>query len=217
MKTIYEFLLKSKTATSTQDADYVDLGLPSGLLWAKCNIGADAPHDCGDYFMWGSTEPDTDWECNWRMSPFNDNKQDLDIEYIKSIKDDICQDYILKSEYDAATVILGNEWRMPTKDDFSELINNTNGEWVENYQDSNIRGRLFTSTKNKAQIFIPAAGYKNGNRISRIYTFTDLWSSKMNNAYNEYADTLFISKGAYYIRSTEICYGLNIRAVKETK
>ena len=55
----------------TKQYEYVDLGLPSGLKWAKCNVGAEKETDYGYYFQWGSTEPNTSDECTWTNAPFN--------------------------------------------------------------------------------------------------------------------------------------------------
>ena len=65
----------------TKQYEYVDLGLPSGLKWAKCNIGAEKETDFGDYFMWGSTRPNTDTPCNWKNAPFNDGSNSCNEEY----------------------------------------------------------------------------------------------------------------------------------------
>ena len=53
-----------------KEYEYVDLGLPSGLKWANMNLGATSETDYGDYYMWGSTKPNTAEECNWTNAPF---------------------------------------------------------------------------------------------------------------------------------------------------
>ena len=216
MKTIYEFLLKSKTSVSTQDNDCVDLGLPSGLLWATCNIGADKPTDYGDYFMWGSTKPDTDNECRLKTCPFNTNKvNDIDIH-------DACRNDILVPEYDAATVILGSEWRLPTNDDFEELIDNTEHKWIRNYQGSKVNGMRFTPKNAEAngaeldtELFIPASGYRIGSIFRWRGGQAYLWSASFNteNTINE--SNIILNKStcviSYNYRSTGLC----LRGVKE--
>ena len=220
MKTIYEFLLKSKTAASTQDLDYIDLGLPSGLLWASCNIGAKEPTDCGDYFMWGSTVPDTDKHCDWEHAPFNNGNNDFNKEYFKSIQNDVCPNGILAPEYDAATVILGDDWRLPTDDDFEELVDNTKYEWVKNYNDSGIDGGLFKKTDDVG-LFIPASGYRGDSRFDyrgtnkgRAYLWSSsLYVSRHHNAWYIYFDNH--SPNIYNSRCR--WYGMCLRAVKENK
>ena len=235
MKSIYEFLLdehllgehllnehllKSKTVSSMQDIDCVDLGLPSGLLWAKCNIGAKTPTDYGDYFMWGSTEPNTNDECAWGNAPFNDGRANYSGSYFKTIENKVCKNGNLIPEYDAAAVILGDEWRMPTKTDFRELMDNTKHEWIKNYNNSGVNGMLFTSKINNAELFIPAAGYRNKLNIEAKNAIGAMWCSSLNVNIHYYA--WGICFGAYYC---DLCYtnntntrsgGLSIRAVKES-
>ena len=108
-----------------KEYEYVDLGLPSGLKWATMNIGAETETDYGDYFMWGSTTPNTASVGAWAICPFNNHNTDYDEEYFKSVKDTVCPNGILAKEYDAAAQIMGGDWRMPTKTEFRELIDNT--------------------------------------------------------------------------------------------
>lgn len=97
---------------------YVDLGLPSGMLWATCNIGASSPEEAGDHFLLGETEPReefslADYEL-YDVDPLILQKMGI-----------VNSDNILTPEHDAATVNMGEEWRMPTQKDFDELIGNT--------------------------------------------------------------------------------------------
>ena len=215
MKTIYEFLLKSKTAASTQDLDYIDLGLPSGLLWASCNIGAKEPTDCGDYFMWGSTEPNTNDKCNWAHAPFNNGYALYNAKYFESIKNKVCPNGILAPEYDAATAILGDEWRLPTADEFKELIDNTNHEWIENYKDSKINGMIFTTKTNDAELFIPASGLRGESITVNKGQCGYLWSSSLFTSSKDYARYFIFNDSYCSMRYGKHYYGFCLRAVKE--
>ena len=119
----------------------VDLGLPSGTLWATCNIGATNSEDVGDYFAWGETEP--------KDSYVEDN-------YSFSIPTGTTE---LKSSSDAATAQWGSRWQMPSKDQFKELINEsyTTSIWTTR---NNVSGRLVTSKSNGNSIFLPATGFR---------------------------------------------------------
>ena len=134
---------------------YVDLGLPSGLLWATCNIGADTPEAYGDYFAWGETEPRTNFtETNYTYSEYPD---------------------ILPDYADAATANWGGNWRMPTMEEFEELYTNTTV--TVNTQQNGVNGCLFTA-QNGNSLFLPAAGfYTNGFLIEVGKGF--YWSSSL--------------------------------------
>ena len=107
--------------------EYVDLGLPSGLKWAKCNVGAETETDYGDYFMWGSTTPNE--ECTWAKTPFNNGSSDYNETYFNSVKDTVCPNGVLAKEYDAASQIMGGDWRMPTASEYQTLYNETLWVW----------------------------------------------------------------------------------------
>ena len=138
---------------------YVDLGLPSGTLWATMNVGATSESDYGDYFQWGSTTPDTNGPCDWATAPFNNGSSSYDSVYFKTVKDTVCPNGVLAKKYDAAAQIMGGEWRMPTPSNCSELVNNTKAEWVDDYNGSGVKGRKFTGP-NGNSIFFPASGYR---------------------------------------------------------
>ena len=156
--------------------EFIDLDLPSGLKWAKCNVGAEKETDYGDYFMWGSTTPNTVSECTWTKAPFNNGSSKYDKAYFNSVKDTVCPKGILTKECDAASKIMGSEWRMPTKGDFQELLDDTNSEWVTI---NGINGRKFTSKTNGNSIFIPASGSRLGSSFYGQGIGGYVWSSSL--------------------------------------
>ncbi|MCQ2319676.1 MAG: hypothetical protein MJZ90_12290 [Bacteroidales bacterium] len=108
--------------TLTAAHEYVDLGLPSGLLWATCNVGADSPEDYGDYFAWGETETksDYDWDTyKWCNGSYNT----LTKYNTKSSYGTVDNKTTLELSDDAARANWGGSWRMPTEAEFQELIN----------------------------------------------------------------------------------------------
>ena len=109
--------------------DFIDLDLPSGLKWAKCNVGAETETEVGDYFQWGSTTSNTVSECTWANAPFNGGSSNYNETYFNSVKDTVCPNGILAKEYDAASQIMGGEWRMPTQTEYQELYNETLWVW----------------------------------------------------------------------------------------
>ena len=194
--------------------EYVDLGLPSGLKWAKCNIGAETETDYGDFFMWGSTTPNTASQCNWTNAPFNNGSSSFDSSYFNSVKDDVCPNGILAKEYDAATQIMGDEWRMPTKDEFDELLNGTTNEWIADYNGTGIKGRKFISkTDTSKYIFIPAAGYCYGGLVDSVGNYGSVRSSSRDTLNPSGAWGLSFSSGYCSVSSSYRYNGRSVRGV----
>ena len=103
---------------------YVDLGLPSGLKWAKCNVGAEKETDYGYYFMWGDIEDKSYDECSWESYKYCNWSYDTLTKYntfplFGEKPDDKTK---LDSEDDAARVHMGSDWRMPTRTEIQELL-----------------------------------------------------------------------------------------------
>ena len=170
------YSLKKKNANGHS---YVDLGLPSGTMWAKYNVGATSETAYGDYFMWGSTTPNTADECTWTNAPFNNHSSDYNETYFNSVKGTVCPNGVLAKEYDAASHIMGGDWRMPTKAELQELIDKTTNEWVTNYKGTGVNGYNFTGS-NGNSIFIPAAGYCSSGSVYNADNISYVWSSSIN-------------------------------------
>ena len=191
--------------------EYVDLGLPSGLKWAKCNLGAENETDYGDYFMWGSTTPNNDTPCDWEHAPFNNGSSDYDSTYFNSVKDTVCPNGVLAKEYDAASHIMGGDWRMPTKAEIKELIDNTSNEWVTDYNGTGVNGRKFTSNTNGNSIFFPAAGYCYDGSVYDVGRYGYVWSSSLNTSNPLSAWYLDFGSGYCGMGSGSRCCGWSVR------
>ena len=100
--------------------EYVDLGLPSGLKWATCNVGASTPKDYGDYFAWGETSPKSEYTESNSLTHGKSLTELTEAGIINSER-------ILTPSHDAASVNWGGTWRMPTKEEWEELSQNC--EW----------------------------------------------------------------------------------------
>ena len=192
--------------------DYIDLGLPSGTLWATTNVGANAPEDFGDYFAWGETEPKDvyDWGTyKWCMgnyntmtkyctisgygyNGFNDGKTELD------------------PEDDAATAAWGAGWRMPSFDQIQELQNNCTTEWTTR---NGVNGRLFTSNINGASLFLPAAGWRYDSSLYGSSSGGRYWSRTLDSS-TGYAFNLGFDSGNVYWSGNERNLGRSVRAVR---
>lgn len=132
----------------------VDLGL--SVYWCSCNVGAESPEEYGDYYAWGETKPKSSYR------PENYSYYNTETETYTDIGENISG-----TEYDAATVNLGSDWKMPTKDEFQELLDNCTWEWT---QISGVNGYKITGS-NGNSIFIPATG--TSVMGTRYYTGTD--------------------------------------------
>ena len=134
---------------------FVDLGLPSGLLWAECNIGASNPEEAGYTYRWGEVEPDN---LNaWYK--FYDRNSDTFTKYTK--KD---AKTTLEPEDDAATVLWGKNCRMPTKKEFEELVKNCKWKFADEMGDATVTG------PNGNHIFLPKSTYTFMYRTSSFDT-----------------------------------------------
>ena len=183
--------------------EYVDLGLPSGTLWATCNIGAESPEDYGDYFAWGETEPKTSF--GWSTYSFG-TKNNLS----KYTSSDGIEE--LQPEDDAAVANWGNEWKMPSKEQLEELINSNYTTTVWTTQNE-VTGRLITSKSNGKSIFLPAAGYYFNDNYKEAGNRGNYWSRSLHsNLYNAYE--LSIQSGNIYLGALERGYGMSIRPVR---
>ena len=146
---------------STDNVEYVDLGLPSGNLWAKCNLGASAPEAFGDYYAWGEVEPKQVYT-NSNHKWYKEGAPSLG--FTKYNNED--GKLSLENEDDAVIQKLGNGWRTPTLADFRELTNQKYTT-IKKTTLNGVAGYQITSKKNKKSIFIPFAGFKNDKPQTR--------------------------------------------------
>lgn len=143
---------------STDKVEYVDLGLPSGNLWAKCNLGASSPEAYGDYYAWGEVEPKQEYtKSNHKWYKDGAPSQG----FTKYNNED--GKLTLEDEDDAVIQKIGNGWRTPTLADFRELTNQKYTT-IEKTTLNGVAGYQITSKKNKKSIFIPFAGFKNSEK-----------------------------------------------------
>ena len=203
-------------APAPDEHEYVDLGLPSGTLWATCNIGASNPEEYGYYFSWGETEPKEfyDWG-NYKWLDL------IDGTYIWLTKYCTDSDYgtvdgktELDPEDDAAYVNWGSSWSMPTREQIKELLSNCrSAKWTTQ---NGVTGRLFTGP-NGNTIFFPASGYFWGNEATFAGTYGYYWSNTLSSDVeleqffaSEFEFSRFSWGSNEHIRN----YGLTVRPVR---
>ena len=172
-------------ASAPTDVQAIDLGLPSGLKWASCNVGAEKPEDYGNYYAWGEVVPKEEYE--WSTYKYGIGEQQLtkycnDASYGDSGYKD--EKTILDAEDDAAYVNWGNGWRMPTDAEWTELRSNC--VWATE-NNNGVVGFRVTSKTNGNSIFLPAAGYQHGTRSCSAGEYSDYFSSQLYTSNPSYA------------------------------
>lgn len=193
--------------------ELVDLGLPSGIKWAKCNLGATSPEEFGNYYMWASVIPNTESTCLWKHTPYHQG----------SVKEKSWEKYntqesfgtidnktVLDKKDDAIYVETYGEYRMPTKEEAEELISNTTHKWG---QMNGVNGRIFTSKTNGNNIFIPASGCRSNTSFYYLNDKGYLWTSSLNENKPYNASTLYFSSAGSKIYTDFRYFGFTVRPV----
>lgn len=184
----------SSSAETINGHECVDLGL--SVKWATRNVGAASPEDYGNYYQWGATS-----------TPTEGNYSEGNCEtYGKNISD------IGGTSRDVARAKWGGSWRMPTKNECEELVNNCTWTWTTF---RGMQGYRVTSNRNGNSIFLPAAGSRCDTSLALAGTYGRYWCATP--SVDEYSDTAFYLDfadfyqrvAAYYVRST----GFPIRPV----
>ena len=177
--------------------DYIDLGLPSGTMWATYNVGATNPEDYGSYFAWGETQPKTIYsESNYKYSHGCCNQltkycSQSDFGH-NGFTDKLTT---LESSDDAATTNWGEGWSTPTNKQWVELMTKCSHSWTTQ---NRVKGCLFTG-RNGNTIFLPAASSRMDDVARLVGDDGSYWSSSLNKSFPEYA------KGFKFIISFDDC------------
>ena len=213
------------SSLDTNGHEYVDLGLPSGTLWATMNVGADSPEDYGDYFAWGETEPkdyyfwDTyKWMTDGASSWSAVNKYTFDDGQTSAVWYDEYGNFIgdnntvLELADDAANANWGGDWRMPTKAEQDELKNTSYTTWTWTTQNG-VNGYKVTSKINGNSIFLPAAGCRYYSDLDDAGSNGYYWSSSLYMYSSNYAYYLYFSSDNFYWFYYRRYYGQSVRPV----
>lgn len=177
--------------------EYVDLGLPSGLKWATCNVGASSPEEYGDYFAWGETKTKSEYV------------KDNSVTYGKHMGD-----ISGNSQYDAATANWGGTWRLPTKAELEELMDKCTWTWTWTTK-NRVKGYKVTGP-NGNSIFLPATGVRVGSSLNDPGGGGSYWSSSPGEG--DFRGSYFLVFGWTYqsVDWTGGChYGHSVRPVTE--
>ena len=193
--------------------EWVDLGLPSGTLWATCNVGANAPEEYGDYFAWGETAPkdyyywDTYKWCNGSYTTMTKYCTDSSYGY-NGFTDGKTE---LDPEDDAAYVNWGPSWRMPTTEQQRELYEKCSSTWTTL---NGVSGRLFTGP-NGNTLFLPAAGGRWDESLGYAGSDGYYWSRALDSSHPNGAYLLYFGSGYWSgWDGNGRSYGRSVRAVR---
>ncbi|MCQ2227230.1 MAG: hypothetical protein MJZ01_04890 [Bacteroidales bacterium] len=239
MKKILTLLSSALLATGAwaqnthEGHEYVNLGLPSGTMWATCNIGADAPEAAGYYYAWGETEThysaggNTDkptWKegysagYNWStykwckgsdntLTKYNRQSKASDYGY-KGFYDD---KFTLEKADDVASKLWGGSWVVPTHAQQDELCNECDWEWTSI---NGVNGYKVKSRVNSNFIFLPAAGFRWNTKLYDVGDNGEYWSSSLNESFPNNAQYLDISlSNVSSLNGASRSFGYSIRPV----
>ena len=208
-------VVKKDNSGSIGGRDYVDLDLPSGTLWATCNVGASSPEGYGDYFAWGETSTKTifDWStykwCNGSgasLSKYCTNSNQGDNFFTDGKKE-------LDIEDDAAYVNWGPAWRMPSKDQLDEL--RTECTWTWTAINNNVNG-YEVKGENGNTIFLPAEFRTTNSSSGNTFSCGYYWSRTLYESDSHYAWYLYFNSSNVntYYDTLYRCYGFSVRPVR---
>ena len=174
--------------------EYVDLGLPSSLKWATCNVGASKPEEYGDYFAWGETSPKAEYTIENSIT-YGEQMSDISG----------------NAQYDAATANWGGSWRMPTEDEMRELVDHCEWKWtqVNGLYGSKVIG------PNGSCIFLPAAGSRYGSSLLSAGEYGYYWSSSPRESFSDDAFRLDFDSGGQHAYWSDRYAGRSVRPVSE--
>ena len=219
LKSFALFALLSIVFASYADnnnGDVVDLGLPSGVKWATCNVGATNPWDYGNHYAWGETDVKDDYSfetykyCKGTLRSFT-----------KYCYDAFCGNdgftdtlTTLEAVDDVATAFLGSDYSMPTNAEWNELGSQCYWVWTYNYNNQNVSGYIVYKAKTEGDkgtkvyadgtpsasyslsdthIFLPAAGYRYSTRLYQVGSYGKYWTASLGEKFSDGAFFYFFS------------------------
>lgn len=202
----------SNTSDSPTSTEWVDLGLPSGLLWASCNLGTSTIGQYGNYYAWGETQPKSVY--SWETYQYGDYDSDNGNTLYKyntyegfGHVDGITT---LENIDDAARAARGGGARMPTASEWQELLTNTTSQWT---RVNNTYGRLFTAS-NGNSVFFPAAGRKMGEELGGEGESGLYWTSSLSENTPISARCCYLTSDDRNLTVSSRDRGLTIRPVR---
>ena len=207
---------QAKTVSgSFKGHDYVDLGLPSGTLWATCNVGASKPEGYGNYYAWGETNPKKTY--TWGNYKHANGDQEKLTKYCNQewYGNDRFRDKltVLQPDDDAATANWGSGWQSPSDKQWKELNDNTTSTWtIQN----GVKGMSFIGS-NGNTLFLPAAGYYDEHGHMYSGRLGKYWSCTAIKEVPNYCRSFGFASEFGNTDSSERSQGLSVRSVRSSQ
>lgn len=203
--------IKNVYSDSLDEHEYVDLGLPSGTLWATTNVGAADPFGYGAYYAWGETEIKNSFEWgNYKHMRVGESTWEGINKY--NVNDGLKN---LSADDDAATANWGKDWKTPTAEQWIELRKECMWRWTSSYNMSHVSGYIVMNPQNNdIHIFLPAAGYCIDSRLRYAGEYGSYWSSTVRNGKIYDAGDLCFMKNNIGKNTDLRYYGYTIRPVR---
>ena len=180
--------------------EFVDLGLPSGTLWATCNVGATSPEQAGLYFAFGETIGFTAEQVEKGVRKFDPASYTASKIFSE-----------LTLEDDAAHTYMGGKWRIPAKYEWQELIDNCNAVWTANYGGTGLAGHVFTSRVNGNSVFFPVVGRCHLSSVYGVGWYGNYWSATGLSSSRMWY--LYFDSGHQVLDDYNRYYGFSVRGV----
>ena len=201
--------------------EFVDLGLPSGLKWASCNVGAEKPEDFGLYFAWGETEGysgiTSEKGFYWGDYKYSSGQTSSTSTSFKGLtkyntksSSGTVDNLTTLEQVDDAAYTSDKTCRMPTRAELHELTANTTSVWETL---NGVNGRRFISKTNGNSIFVPAAGGCSEGSVFNVGSYGNLWSSSLIESNSRNAWDLYFYSDGVKMYSNGRCDGFSVRAV----
>lgn len=204
---------------SRPDGEWIDLGLPSGLLWSSCNLGASDQQSSGNFYAWGEVQTKEVYDWTHYRHCTADGSGNL----VSFTKYNTSATYgttdnktVLESGDDAATSVLGAGARIPTNSEWQELLDTANVslQWATV---NSVEGLKITSRSNGNSIFLPAAGFREGSELKSAGVRAYYWSASLCTEHDGTAYYTNITNRFQTIDYRDRFFGISVRAVWKGK
>lgn len=210
-----EYNISQLDSITFDEHEWVDLGLPSGTLWATCNVGSNSPEGDGDYFAWGETKPKSNYSWN-TYTLCNGSASKITKYCTNDIYGIVDGETELMPKDDAATANWGNGWQIPSSEQFAELLDtcNVTSTWTNK---NGVWGWSITSKSNGNNLFLPAKGWRYEGDFYEINSEGYYWIRSLAEVYSNCSFHLTFGSDNFQTTFSYRCCGYSVRPVRVKK